>query len=123
MTTRASSKPSSTFATSSSRRAIKSASNPVTPPSGTPAWRCMPWLLAMQNDAGGWAAFDRTRNREILEHVPFADHNAMQDPSCPDITGRVLECLGHCGFKANHPAVKNAINFVHCRQETEGCWF
>jgi squalene-hopene/tetraprenyl-beta-curcumene cyclase len=81
------------------------------------------WLLAMQNDDGGWAAFDRTRNREILEHVPFADHNAMQDPSCPDITGRVLECLGHCGFKANHPAVKNAINFIHSRQETEGCWF
>jgi squalene-hopene/tetraprenyl-beta-curcumene cyclase len=81
------------------------------------------WLLAMQNDDGGWAAFDRTRNREILEHVPFADHNAMQDPSCPDITGRVLECLGHNGFTANHPLVKRAIEFVHSKQELEGCWF
>ena len=53
------------------------------------------WLLAMQNDDGGWAAFDRTNDRPILEKIPFADHNAMQDPSCPDITGRVLECLGH----------------------------
>jgi squalene-hopene/tetraprenyl-beta-curcumene cyclase len=81
------------------------------------------WLLAMQNDDGGWAAFDRTRNREILEHVPFADHNAMQDPSCPDITGRVLECLGHCGFNADYPAVRRAVAFVRSRQEPEGCWF
>ena len=56
------------------------------------------WLLAMQNDDGGWAAFDHTNDRPILEKIPFADHNAMQDPSCPDITGRVLECLGHIGF-------------------------
>ena len=81
------------------------------------------WLLAMQNDDGGWAAFDRTRNREILEHVPFADHNAMQDPSCPDITGRVLECLGHCKMRPNHPAARKAIAFIRSRQEIEGCWF
>jgi squalene-hopene/tetraprenyl-beta-curcumene cyclase len=81
------------------------------------------WLLAMQNDDGGWAAFDRTRNREILEHVPFADHNAMQDPSCPDITGRVLECLGHNGFTAADEKVQRAIEFIASRQEKEGCWF
>jgi squalene-hopene/tetraprenyl-beta-curcumene cyclase len=81
------------------------------------------WLLAMQNDDGGWAAFDRTKNRELLEHVPFADHNAMQDPSCPDITGRVLECLGHCGLKTDHPAVRKAIAFIQSHQEAEGCFF
>ena len=66
--------------------------------------RGIKWLLAMQNDNGGWAAFDHTKSRPILEHVPFADHNAMQDPSCPDITGRTLECLGHCGLTIQHPA-------------------
>jgi squalene-hopene/tetraprenyl-beta-curcumene cyclase len=81
------------------------------------------WLLAMQNDDGGWAAFDRTRNREILEHVPFADHNAMQDPSCPDITGRVLECLGHNGVGVADEKVRRAIDFIQSRQEKEGCWF
>jgi squalene-hopene/tetraprenyl-beta-curcumene cyclase len=81
------------------------------------------WLLAMQNDDGGWAAFDRTKNRELLEHVPFADHNAMQDPSCPDITGRVLECLGHCGLTTNHAAVRRAIAFIQSHQEAEGCFF
>jgi squalene-hopene/tetraprenyl-beta-curcumene cyclase len=85
--------------------------------------RGVKWLLAMQNDDGGWAAFDRTRNRGILEYVPFADHNAMQDPSCPDITGRVLEGLGHCGLKSTHPAVKRAVAYIKTRQEAEGCWF
>ncbi len=81
------------------------------------------WLLAFQNEDGGWAAFDRTRDRPILEHVPFADHNAMQDPSCPDITGRVLECLGHNGFTIHHPAVRRAIDFIQRRQEQDACWF
>ncbi|NNM84202.1 MAG: squalene--hopene cyclase [Phycisphaerales bacterium] len=81
------------------------------------------WLLAMQNDDGGWAAFDRTRSRPILEHVPFADHNAIQDPSCPDIAGRTLECLGHNGLKYDHPAVRKAVSFLKETQEKEGCWF
>ncbi len=81
------------------------------------------WLLAMQNDDGGWAAFDRTRSRPILEHVPFADHNAIQDPSCPDIAGRTLECLGHVGLTVAHPAVRKAIDFLKETQEKEGCWF
>ena len=81
------------------------------------------WILAMQNDDGGWAAFDRTIKRPILEHIPFADHNAIQDPSCPDITGRTLECLGHLGFAARHRAVHKAVKFLQFEQEQEGCWF
>ena len=41
----------------------------------------------MQSKDGGWAAFDVDNNWEILTHVPFADHNAMLDPTCADITG------------------------------------
>ncbi len=52
------------------------------------------WLLAMQNKDGGWGAFDRDNDREFLRYVPLADHNAMIDPSTPDLTGRVLEALG-----------------------------
>jgi squalene-hopene/tetraprenyl-beta-curcumene cyclase len=81
------------------------------------------WILAMQNDDGGWAAFDRTISRPILEYIPFADHHAIQDPSCPDITGRTLEFLGHCGLRPDHPAVHKAIRFVEFEQEPEGCWF
>ena len=87
------------------------------------ARRGVRWLLAMQNDDGGWAAFDRTRHWRILEYVPFADHNAMQDPSCPDITGRVLECLNVHGYTTRHPAVMRAIEFIKRAQEPGGCWF
>ena len=55
--------------------------------------RAVDWLLSMQSKDGGWAAFDVDNNWQILSHVPFADHNAMLDPSCPDITGRVIEAL------------------------------
>ena len=81
------------------------------------------WMLAMQNDDGGWAAFDRTIKRPILEYVPFADHNAIQDPSCPDITGRTLEALGHLGFRTDHPVIAKALRFLEFEQEPEGPWF
>lgn len=85
--------------------------------------RAHQWILAMQNDDGGWAAFDRTCHRPLLEAIPFADHNAMQDPSCPDITGRVLESLGHGGYRIDHPAVRRAVEFLKMRQEEDGSWF
>jgi len=87
------------------------------------ARRGVQWILALQNDDGGWAAFDRTRHRPILEQVPFADHNAIQDPSCPDITGRVLECLGWHGYLPSDSCVQRAIGFLRSQQEPEGCWF
>ncbi|MEE4298056.1 MAG: squalene--hopene cyclase, partial [Pseudomonadales bacterium] len=85
--------------------------------------RGVDWILAMQNDDGGWAAFDRTKHRQILEYIPFADHNAMQDPSCHDITGRILECLSWHGYGVGHPAVDRAIEYITAKQEPEGCFF
>ncbi len=87
------------------------------------AGRGVAWLLSLQNDDGGWAAFDRTRHRPILEYVPFADHNAMQDPSCPDITGRVLECLSWQGGSMHDRPVRRAIEFIRAAQDPAGCWF
>jgi squalene-hopene/tetraprenyl-beta-curcumene cyclase len=99
------------------------AANGAAPEASEAAKRGVDWILEMQNEDGGWAAFDRTINRPILEFVPFADHNAIQDPSCPDITGRTLECLGHLGYTVEHPAVQRAIEFLKQTQEPEGCWF
>ena len=63
--------------------------------------RGLAWMLGMQNRDGGWASFDRGNDKAWLTQVPFADHNAMIDPSTADITGRVLECLGYFpGFDA-----------------------
>jgi squalene-hopene/tetraprenyl-beta-curcumene cyclase len=86
------------------------------------ARRGVKWLLAMQNKDGGWAAFDRDIDREILTKVPFADHNAMLDPSCPDITARVLEALGQFGYRPGHPQVERALRFIERTQDPRGCW-
>lgn len=87
-----------------------------------PIARAINWLLAMQNSDGGWAAFDRDINREVFTKVPFADHNAMLDPSCPDITARVLEALGHYGYQVGQPLVDRAIEFIAKTQKPDGCW-
>lgn len=84
--------------------------------------RGIDWLLGMQNSDGGWAAFDRDITLEILTKVPFADHNAMLDPSCPDITARVLEALGQFGFGPGHSQVDRALAFLEETQDKRGCW-
>ena len=85
--------------------------------------RAVAWLLAMQNRDGGWAAFDVDIDNQVLTKVPFADHNAMLDPSCADITARVLEVLGNLGIRAEHPAVARALDYLFATQEPEGCWY
>ncbi|MDR2116508.1 MAG: hypothetical protein LBP87_09005, partial [Planctomycetaceae bacterium] len=82
------------------------------------------WLLAMQNKDGGWAAFDRGNNKEILCKVPFADHNAMIDPSTPDLTGRVMESLGRLGFRVGQNAeVDRVVSYMRKQQQADGSWF
>ncbi|MGH7135363.1 MAG: squalene--hopene cyclase, partial [Pirellulales bacterium] len=81
------------------------------------------WMLAFQNRDGGWGAFDRDNDAEFLCHVPFADHNAMIDPSTPDLTARVLEALGTLGRRVGDPAVDRAVTYVRAAQEADGSWF
>lgn len=87
------------------------------------ARRAVDWVFAMQCDNGGWAAFDKSSHHALYEYVPFADHNAMQDPACHDITGRTLESLSWCGIGLDHPGVRRAIEFVKQHQEPEGCFY
>ena len=46
------------------------------------------WVFGMQSKDGGWASFDKDNNKWLFTQVPFADHNAMIDPSTSDITAR-----------------------------------
>jgi squalene-hopene/tetraprenyl-beta-curcumene cyclase len=77
----------------------------------------------MQNRDGGWAAFDIDIDNQVLTKVPFADHNAMLDPSCADITARVIELLGTLGYRADHPAIARGLNYLWRTQEPQGCWY
>ncbi len=81
------------------------------------------WLLSMQNKDGGWAAFDADIDNQILTKVPFADHNAMLDPSCADITARIVELLGGMDYRPDHPSIARALEYLKNTQEPEGCWY
>ena len=81
------------------------------------------WVLAMQNRDGGWGAFDVDNNREILTRLPFADHNAMIDPSAPDLTSRMLEMFAGLGLSPQHPALQRAIAYLWNEQEEDHCWY
>lgn len=85
--------------------------------------RALDWLLSMQNRDGGWASFDKGCNKEYLTYIPFADHNAMIDPSTTDITARVLEALARQGYDLASAEVRRAIDFVRREQRPDGSWY
>ncbi|HEX2713329.1 MAG TPA: prenyltransferase/squalene oxidase repeat-containing protein, partial [Candidatus Acidoferrales bacterium] len=85
--------------------------------------RGLAWLLSMQNRDGGWGAFDRDNDCRALTQVPFADHNAMIDPSTADVTARVLECLGRYGWPASHPVLQRGVRFLLRDQAPDGSWY
>jgi squalene-hopene/tetraprenyl-beta-curcumene cyclase len=87
------------------------------------ARRGIDWLVSMQNRDGGWGGFDKHNDRQFLNHIPFADHNAMLDPSSADVTARVLECLGRHGWPASHPVLQRALAYLAREQTPEGPWY
>lgn len=81
------------------------------------------WLKSMQSSDGGWGAFDADNTREVLTKVPFADHNAMIDPSTSDITARVLESFAGLGVPADSNIHKRALDFIWNDQQPDHCWY
>lgn len=85
--------------------------------------RGLNWMMTFQCKDGGWASFDKDCTKSILEKVPFADHNAMLDPECADITARILELLGYEGYRLDNPQVQKALAFIREHQEADGSWY
>jgi squalene-hopene/tetraprenyl-beta-curcumene cyclase len=85
--------------------------------------RALHWLTQMQSSDGGWAAFDVDNNWALLNRVPFADHNAMLDPTCPDITGRVLEALCRRGLRLSDEPIDRGVSYLLQTQEDDGSWY
>jgi len=85
--------------------------------------RGLEWMMTFQCKDGGWAAFDKDCTKNILTKVPFADHNAMLDPECADITARIIELLGYEKFPVTHPQIERAIQYLRNNQESDGSWY
>ncbi len=85
--------------------------------------RARDWLMAMQSEGGGWGAFDKDNNRDLLTRIPFADFGETLDPPNADVTAHVIEGLASCGADLGHPAVRRAVDYLEEEQEPDGSWF
>ena len=86
------------------------------------------WVMSMQCRAGGWAAFDVDNTQDLWNQMPYGDLKAMIDPPTADLTGRVLEMLGHWRQRYGEKryedaAVTRAIDFLLRLQEPDGSWW
>jgi squalene-hopene/tetraprenyl-beta-curcumene cyclase len=85
--------------------------------------RARDWVLGMQGRDGGWGAFDADNNHHYLNHIPFADHGALLDPSTADVTARCVSFLAQIGTPADAPPMARAIAWLRREQEQDGSWF
>ncbi len=85
--------------------------------------RGLDWLIAMQSSSGGWGAFDKDNNKQILTKVPFCDFGEALDPPSVDVTAHVLEAFGKLGLSPEHPSVASGLAYIRREQEPNGAWF
>jgi squalene-hopene/tetraprenyl-beta-curcumene cyclase len=81
------------------------------------------WVMGMQSKDGGFAAFDVDNDSHWLNSLPLADVEAVTDPSCADLTGRVLEMMGAVGYRIEHPVARRSIEWLRRNQTAEGAWW
>jgi squalene-hopene/tetraprenyl-beta-curcumene cyclase len=95
--------------------------------------KAVQWIIGMQNNDGGWGAFDIHNDRLFLNKIPFSDMEALCDPSTADVTGRILEAFGLL-FQRPHNlpfdlindmklACDLAIHYLLITQEQNGSWY
>jgi squalene-hopene/tetraprenyl-beta-curcumene cyclase len=81
-------------------------------------WR---WVEAMHSSDGGWAAFDRNNNKQILGEVPFADFMTPLDPTSADVTAHALELISR--LDAGSLSIKRGTEYLKRIQEPDGAWY
>ncbi|PEJ54513.1 squalene--hopene cyclase [Bacillus sp. AFS002410] len=83
------------------------------------------FLLGLQNDDGGWGAFEKNVTNKWLTHLPIENaKDAIIDPSTPDLTGRILEFIGNYTSISNDDRiVKKAVDWLFKNQKSNGSWY
>ncbi|MFD0958454.1 squalene--hopene cyclase [Paenibacillus chungangensis] len=90
------------------------------------AWnRGLAWVLSMQNKDGGWGAFEKNNDKQLLTLLPIDGAKAAAiDPSIPDLTGRTLEYLGrYAGLDIRHSFIRRGMEWLIRHQEKDGSWY
>lgn len=90
-----------------------------------PWQRGVTWLVSMQNNDGGWSAFEKNTNARWFRFLPYRDGKTVWgDPSTADLTGRALQFLGSMmNLKQDHPVCKKAVQWLIDHQQQDGSWF
>ena len=74
--------------------------------------RAADWIVAMQNENGGWGAFDAENEHYALNHIPFADHGALLDPATADVSARCVSFLCQIGYGREHATVAKGLAYL-----------
>ncbi len=85
--------------------------------------RAAEWVIGIQDEDGGWGAFDPGNKDYYLNNIPFADHGALLDPPTADVTARCISFLAQIGYDRSHPSIAKAIAYLKRDQEEDGSWF
>ncbi|OPA81014.1 squalene--hopene cyclase [Paenibacillus selenitireducens] len=110
--------------TTAALRAMKNFS--TTNASYLDSWnRGLLWVISMQNKDGGWPAFEKNTNKEILTWLAIdGAKSAAIDPSEADLTGRALEYLGNfAGLHVRHDFIQRGTEWLMNHQEQDGSWY
>ncbi|WP_088071848.1 terpene cyclase/mutase family protein [Gottfriedia luciferensis] len=83
------------------------------------------FLLGLQNNDGGWGAFEKNVNNKWLTYLPIENaKDAIIDPSTADLTGRALEFIGnYTSITNDDPIVKKSVEWLLKNQESNGSWY
>lgn len=98
----------------------------VSNPDHHDSWeRGVTFLLSMQNDDGGFPAFEKNVDNELLSVLPVEEAKyILTDPSTPDLTGRALEFLcKYAGLQMPNRSIKKAADWLLLHQEKDGSWY
>ena len=81
------------------------------------------WLVDMQCKNGGWGAFDKDNDKDIVTKIPFCDFGEALDPPSVDVTAHIVEAFGKLGISKTHPSMVRALDYLRAEQEADGAWF
>ncbi|MBM7644160.1 sporulenol synthase [Scopulibacillus daqui] len=109
--------------TTASLRAIRTAA--IEQADYREAWdRGIDWVISMQNNDGGWAAFEKNVDKKILNLLPVEGaKDLLTDPSTVDLTGRTLEFFGNdTQLNIHYSRIQRGVNWLLGSQNKDGSW-
>lgn len=83
------------------------------------------WALSMQNDDGGWPAFEKNVDKKLLNILPIEGGRfLLSDASSADLTGRTLEFFGgYTNLPKASDVMKRGIDWLFHDQKKDGSWY